>query len=93
MKPVVDTIIEDLNERKAKGIATYGVPLTSFNGRNAIQDLKEEILDSLVYLQQLEEERKQLIDYVMEVVSSLNTSSDMRHKGLRLLKGMGENES
>jgi len=33
-------------------LETYKVPLTSFNNRSAVQDLLEELLDSLMYTSQ-----------------------------------------
>lgn len=42
-------LVEDLKERKALGIQRYGVPLQPFNGRDMRRDLREELLDALVY--------------------------------------------
>ena len=39
--------------REQKGIATYGTPLQPFNGRNAKQDLLEELLDACQYAKQI----------------------------------------
>jgi hypothetical protein len=47
-----DLIIKFLQARYIKGLETYKVPLTSFNNRSAIQDLLEELLDSLMYVSQ-----------------------------------------
>jgi hypothetical protein len=47
-----------LAEREAAGIATYGTPLHTHNGRDALQDAKEELLDAWQYLCQLELERE-----------------------------------
>ena len=42
-------IIEELPE---KGIVKYGKPVTPFNGRHALKDAYEEVLDLAVYLKQ-----------------------------------------
>ena len=39
-------------ERRALGIARYGVPLQRGNGRDAVQDLREELLDGMAYATQ-----------------------------------------
>lgn len=42
----------DLEARTAKGVQTYGAPLMTHNGRDALQDLYEELLDALQYMTQ-----------------------------------------
>jgi hypothetical protein len=53
-----DLLIIALLQRKQKGIETYGTILQANNGRNALQDAIEELLDAIVYLKQLIEEKK-----------------------------------
>ena len=55
-EPIVDLVVEDLEARKRLGIAKYGVPLQAFNGRSALIDAYEEVLDLACYLRQLLEE-------------------------------------
>jgi len=55
--PIVDLVMQDLIKRKEKGIKTYGVPLQAGNGRDALQDLYEELLDACCYIKQAMEER------------------------------------
>lgn len=55
---IADQVIEDIKKRKAKGIETYGTPLQKFNGRDALQDLYEELLDACCYIKQRLEEEK-----------------------------------
>ena len=43
--------------REQVGIRTYGTTLQTFNGRDAIQDAKEELIDAWQYLVQIEMER------------------------------------
>lgn len=47
-----DLVAEDLKKREVIGIATYGTPLTTHNGRDALQDAYEEALDLACYLKQ-----------------------------------------
>jgi hypothetical protein len=53
-----DLVAHDLELRKRHGTIKYGTPLQAFNGRDALQDLYEELLDACVYIKQrLVEER------------------------------------
>lgn len=55
---IADLVLADMAERKRIGMERYGVPLQPFNGRNALWDAYEEVLDLAVYLrQQIEEDR------------------------------------
>ena len=56
--PIVDLVQQDLTERKALGVRTYGTPLQAWNGRNALWDAYYEVLDLAIYLRQEIEERK-----------------------------------
>ena len=49
---VTPLVQADLAERSRKGIQTYGVPLRTHNGRNALWDAYEEALDMACYLRQ-----------------------------------------
>jgi hypothetical protein len=55
--PIADLVIDDLLERKRIGIERYSVPLQAHNGRDALIDAYEEILDLTIYLRQVIEER------------------------------------
>lgn len=48
----------DLEERERVGIARYGTPLQPHNGRDALVDLYQELLDACCYIRQLIEESK-----------------------------------
>jgi len=50
-------LVADIEARNKLGIARYGTPLRSFNGRNATIDQYQEILDALQYGRQDKEER------------------------------------
>ena len=56
---ITDQIKADLDARTAKGIQTYGHPLTPFMGENLLQHAYEEALDLAQYLKtRLVEEEK-----------------------------------
>lgn len=58
---VADEVIADIRDRKAHGVKTYGVALQALNGRRALQDLYEELLDGAHYVRQrLDEEDRTL---------------------------------
>ena len=54
---IQDAVIADIEARKAVGIKRYGTALQPFNGRDALLDLYEELLDACVYLKQALVER------------------------------------
>lgn len=54
--PIANQIKADLAERAAFGLKKYGKPLTTHNGRNAMVDIYQELLDAVVYYRQLLEE-------------------------------------
>lgn len=57
-KPSIhDLVIKDMHSRKEMGLKKYGTVLQAGNGRNALKDAYEEVLDLAMYLKQkLEEE-------------------------------------
>lgn len=58
--PIVGLVMKDLTDRMIRGVETYGAPLQANNGRDALQDLYEELLDACCYLKQHMEERDKL---------------------------------
>lgn len=54
---IQDLVMADVAERKRVGIERYGTPLQAFNGRDALRDLYEELLDAVQYVRQLMYER------------------------------------
>lgn len=52
-----DLVCDDMQRRKAVGVARYGVALQPHNGRDALRDAYEEVLDTAVYLKQAIVER------------------------------------
>lgn len=55
---VTRAVIDDLRRRERKGIETYGTPLQTHNGRDALRDAYEEVLDLAQYLKQAIMERE-----------------------------------
>jgi hypothetical protein len=50
----------DMEARRRMGIAKYGTPVQAGNGRRALVDAYDEVLDQAVYLRQEIEERREL---------------------------------
>jgi hypothetical protein len=50
-------VMNDMATRHRVGVERYGTPLQAHNGRDALRDLYEELLDAVVYLRQVMEER------------------------------------
>lgn len=56
-KDIFPLVKHDLDRRREKGIKTYGEPLRTHNGRDALWDAYEEALDLALYLRQAIAER------------------------------------
>lgn len=56
--PIWELVRADMMARDLKGRERYGTPLQAFNGRDALWDAYEEILDAAVYLRQAIEEAR-----------------------------------
>lgn len=54
---VWDLVIQDMRARDMLGLKRYGVRLQPHNGRDALRDHYEELLDATVYARQLLYER------------------------------------
>lgn len=54
---IQDLVLADVAARKQLGIQRYGTPLQAFNGRDALRDLYEELLDAVQYARQVLYER------------------------------------
>jgi hypothetical protein len=52
-----DLVMHDMKDRDTWGRSKYGTPLQPFNGRDALTDIYQEILDAAVYMRQLIYER------------------------------------
>ena len=57
--PILGMVLADLTNRALEGKEKYGEPLLAHNGRNALWDLYQELLDAAMYIRQAIEEQKQ----------------------------------
>ena len=55
---VTDAVIRDFQIRRESGKVKYGTELLSFNGRDPMIDLYQELLDAVVYIRQVLMERQ-----------------------------------
>lgn len=58
--PIVWLVTHDLEKRAALGERKYGQPLKAFNGRDALMDAYQEVLDLAMYMRQAIAEREKL---------------------------------
>lgn len=84
-KPIWEMVIADMKERDLVGEKRYGTKLQAFNGRNSAVDAYQEGLDLAVYLRQLVEERKEMIE-----VLKWYDDDGRSDKAFNLLKKLGE---
>lgn len=80
---VTDQLISWLREREQKGYETYGGPLTTFNGRNSVQDALEEILDYAQYVYQWKLEREALLAENADLKNRIGELQDQLMSALR----------
>jgi hypothetical protein len=64
-------VVKDLEERLRLGISRYGTGLQPFNNRDTFRDLYEELLDTMVYLRALREERTEMAAKARVIVELL----------------------
>jgi len=69
-----DLIISDMKGRDELGLKNYGTRLQPFNGRSAIKDVYEELLDGMVYLKQLQFELHSISTQIKEVAEMMAQS-------------------
>jgi len=60
-------VLKDMEDRRQHGIDKYGTPLQVNNGRDALIDLYQEILDAAVYARQAIEEKRLGISLLLEL--------------------------
>jgi hypothetical protein len=79
-KDIADLVVEDIKYRKLFGEKKYGVPLRANNGRDALQDLYEELLDAIQYLKQLqierEEQKEKAHTYILMALNAAGVPED-----------------
>lgn len=66
----MDLLLDDLADRYQLGLKEYGTPLRAFNGRDALRDAYEEVLDLALYLRQAIYERDHGGMTVLNIVES-----------------------
>lgn len=57
-RPIYYLVVEDIVERNRIGVERYGTSLQANNGRDALIDLYQELLDAVFYCRQMIEERR-----------------------------------
>lgn len=68
---VARSLCDALAARADLGIARYGTPLQTHNGRDAIRDLREELLDAIMYATQAQLEGRITEDQAQEIIDGL----------------------
>jgi hypothetical protein len=67
--PIVNQVVESFQNRSRIGIKKYGTTLAENNTDDFYQHLSEELMDSLLYLQKLKSQSKEMSE--MEMIESL----------------------
>lgn len=73
--PIWDLVVDDMRDRDNLGRQRYNTPLKSWNGRDALVDAYQEVLDLAVYMRQEIEERKS-IQQICEHIALIPGSED-----------------
>ena len=73
---VWDLVIADMQARDAEGRRKYLVPLQPMNGRNALIDAYQEILDLAAYVRQTMEELRMLGDDIRTIQAVAHKNGD-----------------
>jgi hypothetical protein len=77
-------VLADMEQRRLLGIERYGTPVQPFNGRDALTDAYQELLDLTVYLRQWLAERQALLAKVDELEATLEDEEAGHQETLRL---------
>lgn len=86
-----DLVSADIAERKRVGLERYGTHLQAGNGRDALIDLYQEILDAACYARQLLEERdpgreREIAELRAELVTAARAVTHAENKLFRSIK-------
>lgn len=76
-----DLVMQDMKDRDSWGRKKYGTPLQPFNGRLALVDFYQEILDAAVYCRQKIEEDTIIANKLLRVLANLNDFANGRDTG------------
>lgn len=60
-RDIQSMVIDDIRARREVGISRYGTALQPHNGRDALWDLYEELLDAVMYVRQNMTEREGMV--------------------------------
>lgn len=74
---VTELVIADLRGRRERGVESYGTTLQPWNGRNALLDLYQELLDGAQYVRQRMEEDAHVVDAMFTTEAELTFRGDM----------------
>lgn len=88
-KPIWDLVVNDMRERDNLGRTRYNTPLRAWNGRDALVDAYQEVLDLAVYMRQEIEERRS-IQEICDHISLIPGAEDCTPQNL--LETLGEIE-
>ena len=70
LESVTDKVIDDFRFRREFGMTKYGTELQTFNGRDALSDLSQELMDAVLYLSQEIQERTILREAIENVMTA-----------------------
>jgi hypothetical protein len=73
-----DGVIDKMRGRDRLGESRYGTRLRPHNGRDALRDLQEELLDGAVYAENALRERDELLRQLADLKAALRTVLDNR---------------
>lgn len=62
--PIVESIINQFNQRSEVGIKKYGTTLEENNNDDFLQHLKEELMDAILYIEKLQSMKASIIDRI-----------------------------
>lgn len=72
----VEHAIETMNRQHAKGIEKYGQPLLTFNGRDTVRDIREELADVHKYIEVLIQQHNQMRQMLFELYYDVSSARD-----------------
>jgi len=84
-----ENVVSEMRKRDILGLSRYGTHLQPFNGRDALEDLKDEVLDSVCYISQaiyegrdvdgiLAINRQKLFDIAEEVIMIIGDLEEVK---------------
>ena len=82
VREISPLLLKDMEEKASRGAKKYGLPLESHNGRDAVKDAYQEVLDLAMYLRQTVEEdlygrAKAARDIIISVIGQLSVDRNI----------------